>query len=190
MVITAEMLRDFRVGQIDGFYVEVYPSLLSFVLGILGDEQSLLGEDCVQEAIFKSYAARTSFDTPQHLKSYLYHVAHNNAVSLLRKQQSHRNYLSQSFDESEDLSNAIIRQETLDRLSEAINSLSEPLREIYHLSFEEGLKNAEVASRLGISESLVKKRKTRMIRELRNKMGVTTPVLMMLLMMKLGMHLS
>ncbi|MGI6232611.1 MAG: RNA polymerase sigma factor [Prevotella sp.] len=189
MVITAEMLRDFRVGQIDGFFVEVYPSLLSFVLGILGDEQSMLGEDCVQEAIFKSYAIRSSFNTPQQLKSYLYHVAHNNAINLLRKQQSQRNYLSQSFDVSEDLSNAIIRQETLDMLSEAIESLPESLSQIFHLSFEEGLKNAEVATRLGISESLVKKRKAKMIAELRNRMGVSPAVLMMI-MVRMGMPFS
>ena len=52
----------------------------------------------------------------------------------------------------------------------AIDNLPESYKAIVEMSFDEGLKNAEIAKRLGISESAVKKRKARMLDNLRNSM--------------------
>lgn len=60
-------------------------------------------------------------------------------------------------------------QETLDRLYQAIEQLPQHLREIFDLSFREGLQNAEVAARLRVSVEAVKKRKARLVSLLRER---------------------
>ena len=76
----------------------------------------------------------------------------------------------------------MIEQETLDLLYRAIDELPERYRTLFKLSFEQGLKNAEVAHLLHISESAVKKQKSQFIRLLRDKFssidhGPYTPIL-------------
>ena len=58
----------------------------------------------------------------------------------------------------------------LDLLFDAIRSLPERYRRLFDLSFEQGLKNAEVAALLNISESAVKKQKAALIKQLRDEL--------------------
>ena len=63
---------------------------------------------------------------------------------------------------------SLIQQENLDRIYEAVNSLSEVNREIIELSRIEGLKNKEIADRLNIPLRTVETRIFRALKELRN----------------------
>lgn len=56
-----------------------------------------------------------------------------------------------------DISYALIRQETLDRLFAAIDRLPPQYREIFELNFEQGLKNKEIARLLDVAEITFKK---------------------------------
>ena len=78
---------------------------------------------------------------------------------------------------------ALIELETLDALYEAIESLPAEYRTLLRLSFEEGLKNAEIAQRLGVAEITVKKRKARLIEMLRQRLGGNTEMILLLLAM-------
>ena len=64
----------------------------------------------------------------------------------------------------------MIEQETLSLLYEAIESLPEKYRKIFDLSFEQGLRNAEIARQLEIAEITVKKRKARLIDLLKERL--------------------
>lgn len=161
----------FKAGDIDSFYTELYPSLLTYASRFLGVNYSFLAEDCVQDAVFAAYGQRQEFLTSGQFKAFLYSCVRNNAVTILRKNQSHDNYMSQRHEEDYNLDNAIIEQETLDLLFAAIEGLPDDLRRIFELSYEKGLKNAEVAELLGVSESMVKKRKMKMIARLREALG-------------------
>lgn len=169
MQITSVILDEFKNGNIDGFYAEVYPSLLSYAMRLLEADLVFMAEDCVQDAVFSAYGRRASFTSPVRFKSFLYSCVHNNAVTIMRKSRSRDNYVMQNDAGNYDMSHAIIEQETLDLLYDAIESLPGDMRSVFELSFEQGLKNIEVADALGISESMVKKRKMRMISLLRQK---------------------
>lgn len=184
MVIKDIILRSFQDGKIETFYADVYPSLLTYAVRFLGDDYSFLAEDCVQDAVFKAYGLRMQFTSPTHFKSYLYTCVHNNAMDILRKNKSHDNYMQLRNDRNDhhyDMESAMIEQETLDMLYDAIEKLPEEMQRIFELSFEYGLKNAEVAEELGISESMVKKRKMKMIRLLRESFKTNTAMQLLLL---------
>ena len=82
---------------------------------------------------------------------------------------SRQNYLSeQDEDFEQEFTAAMIEQETLDRLHDAIRQLPEKYRQLFDLSYEQGLRHAEVARLLGITIDGVQKRRAKMISLLRN----------------------
>lgn len=164
-----QIFEKFKKGEIDDLYRRMYARLLLFATARLGDDVSFMAEDCVQEAIYKTCLHRDELSTPAVFKSYLYSCINNQAITYLRKQEARENYVSQADTEVEFLS-SYIEQETLDLLYEAIGRLPAKYRDLFHLSFEEGLKNAEVAKLLQVSDSTVKKQKGQMIEWLRKEM--------------------
>ena len=183
MKLTQRIYHGFLAGQMDDFYAHVYPSLLTFAARNLGDNYAFLAEDCVQSAVFKAYERRDTFDTPSYLKSFLYHCIHNAAVSILRKHVSWHRYAEQNLCNEPDPTTAIIEQETLDLLFEAIDQLPKDLRQVFELSFEEQLTNREAGLRMGISESGFKKKKARMIALLRERFSDNPKMLLMITML-------
>ena len=80
-----------------------------------------------------------------------------------------------------DIHRALIEQEALDQIYAVVNSLPEKYRDIFRMSFDEGLRTREIAERLNIAEVTVKKRKARLIEILRARLDGKTYVLFQLL---------
>ncbi len=187
MEITRDILQQFRQAQLDELYAVAYAPLHRFAARQLGDVLDYLAEDCVQDAIFAAYQRREQFSQPWQLKGFLYTAIHNNVVSALRKQGSQSNYLN-SPDVAErlvddSLRSQIIEQEALDYLYRVIDSLPEDLREVFELNFAQGLKLAEVANRLGLSESGAKRRRARLLNYLRDRMNGNDALFQVLIFM-------
>ena len=92
----------------------------------------------------------------------------------MRKAECDQNYMESVLlgdDEEEDVSLAIIYQDALDVIYGAVDALPEQYRELFRMSFEQGLKNAEIARLMSVSEITVKKRKARLIEKLRRMLG-------------------
>lgn len=172
------------------FYNEFYPALIAYALRFLGQEHAWLAEDCVQESIFQTYLMKEKISDETALKAYLYTAVRNRAISILRKGQSQNNFLKSLELPEHDIMNGMIEQETMRRLFVAIDSLPEISRQVFDLSFEEGLKNREIALRLGISESAVKKRKAKMLAWLRKSVAESGDPALSALLIILASHLS
>ena len=175
---------DFRCGKIAGLYHSFYRPLTSFAQQYLGDDYAFLAEDVVQEAFFQTFLRKEQIVNPSSLKSYLYHSVRNASLNILRKRNARGNYLKAAEESEADISHRIIEEETFRLLSEAIGELSPGHREVLEMSYFDGLKNAEVAQRLGISEIAVKKRKAKMLQALRQILsdkGMTLVAISMLL---------
>ena len=105
----------------------------------------------------------------QSLKSFFYVSIRNSIISLDRKQKAKERYVSQLEDEVV-FSNSVIDNETQVLLHRAIEALPEKEREVFELCCVEGMKNAEAAERLGVSESTVKKTKAKALDFLRERL--------------------
>lgn len=169
MDITAQIYHDFRQGNIDSLYKEGYASMKAFAARYLTDTYSMMAEDCVQDAIVKAYGTRHTFSSPLQLKAYLYTCIRNACVTLLRKTASREHYIVQQEALEDELSAAIIEQETLDLLHRAIHELPEKYRKVFELGYEQGLSYAEAARQLGITIDGYDKRRAKMISLLRTK---------------------
>lgn len=164
-----KVYNDFKQGEINSLYAEMYVSMKAFAARYLTDAYALMAEDCVQDAIVNTYNTRDTFTSPFQFKAYLYTCIRNNCITLLRKANSYQNWLDQHENLEEELTAIIIEQETLDLLHKAIDELPEKYRQIFDLSYEQGLKNSEVAQMLGITVEAIDKRKAKMLAILRKK---------------------
>ena len=163
MILTENIVKDFKNGRMEEFYSAVYPCLITYAARILGDDFSFLAEDCVQDVIYKMYENRENFSSCSHFKSFLYLSIRNNAINYLRKSNSRQKFMSMQREESEDLQASLILQETLETIFDAIDRLPPKYHRIFELSFEQGMSIPEIAKLLDISESGVKRQKRRMI---------------------------
>lgn len=176
---------DFKCGNPRLLYKFLYRDLLLYASSLLPGNLSLLAEDCVQDSIEKAFCQREMFSSYAHLKSFLYKCVHNKAVSILRTGEALHNYSVSSQGSGsveEDMLVGYIRSETLSRLYNAIDGLPDDLRKLLELSFEQGLKNKEIANLLGVAEITVKKKKARMLELLKQKLGPSDCYLLMLLL--------
>lgn len=173
MVISSETFTAFTKGNLDGLYKEVYAHLIAYSSKHLGPQFDFLSEDYVQDAIFSAYQHKAELTSPNHLYSFLFTCIHNSIVTLFRKNAAQENYFDyiQEDDLSEDLMLSYVENETLSRLHNAIENLPENLQQIVKLNYEKGLKNAEVAAILGMSDSTYKRQKAELISILRKKLS-------------------
>ena len=163
-----QILTDLQKGKLDTLYNKMYPGLLSYAAHFLGAEYAFLAEDCVQDAILQSYQQRNDFESVFFFKAYLYTCIRNKVVSVLRKSRAREAYVAEQDEDTDtDLVNGFIREEIINQLYNAIRELPAVNRQLFELSYEQGLKNAEVAALLQVSESTVTKRKAQTIELLR-----------------------
>lgn len=166
---TTQILVDFRKGKLDLLYREVYPGLILYAVKYLGGESEFLAEDCVQNAIFSAWQRRMKFDNVYTFKSFLYTSIKNEIVSIHRKNSAKERYVSQ-LEEEAFFQNSVIDQEAQTILYNAIEKLPEKAKIVFEMSFIEGLKNVEIAEKLGLSDSSVKKYKASALDFLREKL--------------------
>ncbi|MDE7148001.1 MAG: sigma-70 family RNA polymerase sigma factor [Duncaniella sp.] len=167
------------------FYERYFPGMVMYASRLLGHELDWMADDCVQDAVLDSFQKRHSFDTAEQWRAHILACIRNKAVSALRKLSAMRNYTeSKNEDDHEaDATLALIEHETLDTLYAAIKKLPPDYRQLLKLSFEDGLKNAEIAAVLGVAEITVKKRKVKLLEMLRRNMpdDIDLPTIALLL---------
>ncbi|MCM1051420.1 MAG: sigma-70 family RNA polymerase sigma factor [Paenibacillus sp.] len=165
------------------FYERYYPGMLMYATRLLGDELEWMADDCVQDAVMDAFQKRDTFNSAEQWRAHILACIHNKAVSALRRLSAMRNYTAEHNHAGErsegDASRAMIEHEMLDALYAAIEELPAEYRTLLRMSFEEGLKNAEIARRLGVAEITVKKRKAKMLEMLRSKLGGNVDMVML-----------
>lgn len=174
MSVSEDILEDFKSGKFQLFYQAVFPDMLLYASRNLPPDYVFLAEDTVQNAIYSAYNRKKDFQNLTGLKIFIYSCVHNSIVSYHRKSQSKQKYLEKTKQE-EYFEDSLIEQETLSLLYQAIDALPPKYKTLFNYSFEQGLKNAEVAGLMGVSESAIKKSKARMLEILRTKLGEDLP---------------
>lgn len=166
-----------RLQQGDEFvfrsvFESYYATLCLFAERIIGDP--VAAEDVVEDVFLKLWQSHQHFNSPDHLKGYLYQATRNASLNMLklteRAGRRQHSYLTAQPDHDEGYFAELVRHEGFRLLYDAVQKLPEQARKIITLSYLEGLSNQEVADQLHISINTVKAQKRRGIALLRSRL--------------------
>lgn len=154
-----KLLKKGDMASFDAIYNKYCHKLHGFVLRYLKQEED--AEEIVQEVFIKIWEARGKIDVYTSFESFLFTIAYNSTISLLRKRISEtksREYLKclQQIDTADTIIDEIQFKELNQKVQSLLQQLTPRQKEIYLLSREEGLTHKEIAQKLNISENTVK----------------------------------
>lgn len=149
-------------------FEDYYPILCVFAMKYLHDED--ICKDIAQETLLTYWQNRNDFEDIFKVKSYLYRVARNKCLNIIKRVQIGEHYIREVLTEPVyDFEDEVIRQETYLLVRKAIDALPNQMRRIIELALQ-GKKNAEIASELSISEGTVHSLKKTAYKKLRNSL--------------------
>lgn len=140
--------------------VEFRPVLMRYFSRRLSERAEV--EDLVHEVLTRLLRS-ASLSTLENQRSYVFQTAHRVLIDWLRKRGTHHTRDHQSFDPeahgSEDFATdrVLLGREELKRAMAILHELPERTRSVFLLRRLEGMRYAEIASRLGVSVSTVEK---------------------------------
>lgn len=109
--------------------------------------------DVVQEAFSKLWNHRTDFDNFSKLKSFLYTVVRNDCLNLIRNRKMKQEDLS-VLESAGFYRDHLLEEEAYRIFYEAVEELPNKSRQVIQYALD-GMKNAEIAERMHITENTV-----------------------------------
>lgn len=147
------LIEDIKQGDRAAFrelFEDYYPILCVFAMKYIRDEEQC--KDVAQETLLTYWQNRADFEDIFKVKGYLYRVARNRCLNMIRREQVDEHFVKEALTESEAyFENEVIRQETYLLVRKAVGALPVQMRKIIELAMQ-GKKNAEIAAELSISE--------------------------------------
>jgi len=174
--ITQQLLNRLKNGDIQAFdqIYELYShKLFSFVFKILKNEAEV--DDIVQEVFVKIWESRDKVEDYKLLNSYIFTIAYNNSIDLIRKRISSNKYLEHlKYSASINFTPTIISQieynELSNQVEKLITNLPDRQKQVYLLHREKGLTYPEIAEKLGISKNTVENHMAKALKYLRQNL--------------------
>lgn len=134
--------------------------------------------DLVQDVFIKIWESRFSLNADTNFEAYMFTIARNTMISLIRKRLTEQKYLTHvahagntNNAETDEYTNFNFLKQQYDTL---IELLPEKRKEIFILSREKGLSNREIALLKGISEKTVENQITRALSFFRQHLDCTS----------------
>jgi len=174
--LTYELLTRLKNGDMLAFdrVYELYShKLFSFVFKILKNEAE--ADDVVQEVFVKIWESRHKLEDYKLLNAYIFTIAYNNSIDLIRKRINNTKYLEHLKNSAViNVTPTVISQIEFNELNiraeKLIANLPERQKQVYLLHREEGLTYPEIAEKLGISKNTVENHMVKALKYLRQNM--------------------
>jgi RNA polymerase sigma-70 factor (ECF subfamily) len=173
-----KLLQQFAAGEPGAFatiYKQFYQRIYYFAKTFLPDKQD--AEDITADTFVKLWNHRSNFDNINSIGSFLHVTARNSCYDFLR-------HLKVKTDKQADLLRQIelhdqpelqyTKDELLILVQKEVKNLSDKLRQIYYLSYNEGLSPAQIAESLKLSVQTVSNQKTSLLKILKRALAHAT----------------
>lgn len=163
----------------DAIYNKYCHKLHGFVFRYLKQKED--AEGIVQEVFIKIWESRSKINTYSSFESFLFTIAYNATISLLRKRMSESKskvYLKtfQELSSGDSIIDELHYKDLDHKFQTLLEQLSPRQKEIYRLSREEGLSHKDIAAKLDISENTVKNHMVTSLKFLRARFGNSLPI--------------
>jgi len=159
MKTEAELISNVKAGMTSAFdmlFGMYSHKIYYFAFSILKSKED--AEDVVQHTFFKVWEKRENINSNLVFKSFLFTIAYNISVDLLRarlKEKGYKESISVIASSNYNLEERIEFGDLLDRVNQIVKDLPPRKREIYQLSRIHNLTNSEIAEKLKISAKTV-----------------------------------
>ena len=156
----------------DTLFVNYYPHILRFVIRFCNDRHE--AENIVQDLFIDLWVNRHRFENVVSVDDYLFVAARNMAMKCISKSIRFRNkdIAACQIAENETAEVDLCYEEFRQIVMREIELMPEQRRRIFLMSREEGLSNAEIATRLGISKRTVEAHISAALNDLRKILPV------------------
>ncbi|WP_262909977.1 RNA polymerase sigma factor [Maribellus sp. CM-23] len=154
-----KLLKKGDMSAFDVIYRKYSRRLYGFVFRYVKQESDT--EEIVQEVFIKIWQSRDKINVYSSFESFLFTIAHNETINLLKKRATEQKYLEhvkslQQIEETYEIADEIHYKELKQKFQGLLDELSPRQKEIFLMSREEGLSHKEIAEKLGISSNTVK----------------------------------
>lgn len=168
-----------RIGRgdsqaFDALYQRHWESLFHYVVKVLRDEDQAC--DVLQDVFSTLWTQREKLPAIQSIKSYLFVSARHAALRVIAHQKSRQRFMDSlaGFLQDDQMTTTVEEdytfQELQQKLDERINKLPARMRSVFLLSRVENLSHREIAKRMGLAESTVKKQINYALKFIRTKL--------------------
>lgn len=166
-ILDKDILIQFRHGDRHAYkkvYTHFHDAIYYFSVKLLADREA--AKDMVEETFVKLWKRHTDFETPENIKAFLFITVRNACFDHIKKSKRKEKF-KQTFSlqqqETENSEELMIQTELLNLIFRESANLPEKCKEIFDLSYVQGLENEEIADHLDISPHTVRTQKRRAI---------------------------
>ncbi|WP_316792022.1 RNA polymerase sigma factor [Pedobacter frigoris] len=140
-------------------------------------------EDLVENLFLKLWNKKQQFESPAHLQAFLYHAIRNACLDNIKlSKKGKTDELSDALlIADDDHLRSMIHAESIAEIYRAVNGLPSQCSKVIRMGYLEGLNNAEIAEKLGLSEQTIKNYKVRGLGLLKQRLSDSSFVLFLLL---------
>ncbi|MET3876462.1 RNA polymerase sigma-70 factor [Chitinophaga sp. OAE865] len=180
-----EALKKGDESSFRALFEHLYQPLCYFGVKITGNLSA--AEEVTGDCFLKLWHRHKGFESLPAIKSFLYVSIRNGCLNYLKgeKRRVIREMdwtVSQESFTQDNFIDQIIETEVLVEVRQAISTLPEHYRRVLHLAFNEGLKNTEIAERLGLNQSTVDNQKARGIQLLQKVLSRKSFLVLLLIL--------
>ncbi|AEV98745.1 RNA polymerase, sigma-24 subunit, ECF subfamily [Niastella koreensis GR20-10] len=143
----------------DRVFDEFFPQLQFFATRVTGDAEE--ARDIVNQVFLSLWKLRSRFETLVNIKAFLYITTRNHCFNYLRHRQRQETVKKEYGNSLEDVADEqnmelrMIETEVMKKVYEKIEELPDKCKQIFKLTYLEGLQAGEIAQKLNISTSTV-----------------------------------
>jgi RNA polymerase sigma-70 factor (ECF subfamily) len=171
-----ELMQEIKADNMFAFdvlYKKYCKGVFKFGYSILKSPED--AENLMQDVFLSLWENRHKVEKDSSIKSYVFTIAYNSAISIIRKKARESEfveYLKSLQEINEDPVNMELEyNELTNKLDEIIKALPQRQKEVYLLHRVEGLKYNEIAERLHISINTIENHMSRALKTIREKLG-------------------
>lgn len=156
-------------------FKQCYPHVLAYTKGIVGNDEAA---DIVQDVFADLWERRAFIEMGEQVEAFLMRAAYTHALNALKHRNVTQRYLDAVMaieSRREQLSQRTPLREMMnsdlnDAMRQAIDELPDKCREVFRLSYIQGLRNKEIAQQMGLSVKTVEAHIYKALKTLRSRL--------------------
>lgn len=174
-MVDGDLLRRIQAGDegaFDSVFLAWYPTLVRVATALLRETDA--AEEVAQDVMLELWRRRHLLDADVALRPYLLRAVRNRALNHLRHLRVRRDSetdVEATYDAPVTPDQPLVASELSEAAEAAVKQLPPRCREVFELSRVHGLKYAEIAEALGISEKTVEAQMGKALRIMRERLA-------------------